>query len=81
MFLTVLYIGLIVFTAVQIFGFSRFFEFAFYTRIPTYLEFDAHIKATCVTFFDFFRIAFGGEKKMSYIERYNLFLEENSIVT
>lgn len=77
MFLTVLYIGLIVFTAVQMFGFSRFFEFAFYGKIPTYLEFDAHAKAWILISFDFFRIAFGGEKKMSYAERYATFLEKN----
>lgn len=77
MFLTVVYIGLIVFTAVQMFGFSRFFEFTFYGKIPTYLEFDAHAKAWILTSFDFFRIAFGGEKKMSYAERYASFLKKN----
>lgn len=77
MFLTVLYIGLIVLTAVQMFGFSRFFEFTFYGKLPTYLEFDAHLKAWILSSFDFFRIAFGGEKKISYVERYNSFLEKN----
>ncbi|NRH21281.1 hypothetical protein HOO68_04525 [Candidatus Gracilibacteria bacterium] len=75
--LTVGYIALIVFTAVQVFIFSSFFEFTFYKKIPTYLEFDAHFKASIVSIFDFFRIAFGGEKNMNYIERYNIFLEKN----
>ena len=59
------------------FVFSRFFEFAFYKNIPTYLEFDAYIKAFFTSGFDFFRVAFGSEKKSTYKERYEYFLKKN----
>lgn len=75
--LTLSYIALIVFTAVQMFVFSRFFEFTFYKNIPTYLEFDAYIKAFLVSGFDFFKVAFGSEKKSTYTERYEYFLKKN----
>ncbi len=57
--ITLGYIGLIVATAVQLFAFSRFLDFPIYDRIPTFIEFDAHIKAIVVSIYDFCRIAFG----------------------
>ena len=66
MILTVVYIGLIVATAAQLFGYSRFLEFAIYSRIPTYHELDAHIKASIVSAYDFCRIAFGKTKQSDY---------------
>lgn len=75
--ITLTYIGLIVTTAVYLFGFSRFLNFSLYSMIPTYHELDAHIKATCKTIFSFFRIAFGGEKRSNYPEQYQIYLERN----
>ena len=60
--ITLVYIGLIVATAVQLFGFSRFLEFSIYAKIPTYPELDTHIKASILVSIDFCRIAFGGVK-------------------
>ena len=57
--LTIAYIGLIVVTTVQLFGFSRFLDFSFYNLIPTYSELDARIKAGVISVYDFFRVAFG----------------------
>lgn len=75
--ITITYIGLIVTTLVYLFGFSQFLNFKFYKNIPTYLEFDAHIKASIVTIFDFFRIAFGGMRQSDYHTQYEKFLKEN----
>jgi hypothetical protein len=75
--ITLTYIGLIVTTAVYLFGFSRFLSFSFYSMIPTFYEFDAHIKAACITLFSFFRIAFGWEKRSNYSEQYSIYLERN----
>ncbi len=41
--ITLGYIGLIVATTVQLFGFSRFLDFSFYRMIPTYAELESHI--------------------------------------
>jgi hypothetical protein len=77
--LSLLYIGLIVATTVQLFGFSRFLRFSFYEKIPTYLEFDAHVKSSIIRAFDFFRIAFGGESHSNYREIYASILEKNML--
>ena len=60
--LTLAYIGLIVATTVQLFGFSRFLDFSFYNLIPTYAELESHIRAGVISAYDFCRVAFGGEK-------------------
>ncbi len=78
--ITLIYIALIVTTTVYLFGFSRFLSFNFYEHIPTYLEFDAHIKASIVTIYDFFRIAFGGIKHSDYQTQYGDFLKENQSI-
>ncbi|MBC7503737.1 hypothetical protein H7169_02100 [Candidatus Gracilibacteria bacterium] len=78
MIMTITYIGLIVATAAQLFGYSRFLEFEIYSRVPTYNELDAHIKASIVTIYDFCRIAFGGKKVSDYGTRYTLLLEQNN---
>lgn len=78
--ITIIYIGLIATTTVYIFGYSRFLNFIFYSRIPTFLELDASIKAGIITIFDFFQIAFGGEKKSGYQEQYNIYLVKNKEV-
>ena len=75
--ITITFIALVVTTTVYLFGFSRFLNFKFYEYIPTYLEFDAHIKASVVTIFDFFRIAFGGTRQSDYKTQYEKFLQEN----
>lgn len=73
------YIGLIVTTAVYLFGFSKFLSFKFYTIIPTYLELDAHVKVSIVTVANFIRIAFGGEKKFSYQEIFDTHINKNTL--
>ncbi len=75
--ITILYIWLIVVTAVQLFAFSRFQNFVFYDKIPSFLELDAHIKAIIVSVFDFLRIAFGKDKSTDYSGRYSYFLAIN----
>ena len=75
--LTLAYIGLIVATAVQLFGFSRFLDFSFYSLIPTYAELDAHIKAGVISVYDFFRVAFGGVAGSPYQENYQNILSNN----
>lgn len=75
--ITVVYIWLLVVTTVQLFGFSRFFHFEFYDRIPSYLELDAHFKASIITMLDFCRIAFGKEKNSDYQTRYSRYLSMN----
>ncbi len=79
-FFIIIYIWLIVTTAVYMFGFSRFLNFKFYNSIPTYIEFDAFIKAGFAIVFDFFRIAFGGIKKINFQEEYSKYLEKNKLV-
>lgn len=78
--ITLGYIGLIVATAVQLFGFSRFLDFDWYDRIPTYTEFESHIQASILTGIDFFRIAFGGVKWTNYMTRYTEILGKNTKV-
>ncbi len=78
--ITIIYIGLIATTTVYIFGYSRFLNFIFYSRIPTFLELDASIKAGIITILDFFQIAFGSEKKSGYQEQYNIYLVKNKEV-
>lgn len=68
--LTTWYIALIVVTGVQLFVSSRFLEFSLYTKIPTYIELEAHIKSSILTGYDFFRVAFGGVRWVSYHDRY-----------
>jgi hypothetical protein len=75
--ITVIYIWLLVVTTVQLFGFSRFFRFEFYDKIPSYLELDAHFKASIITILDFCRIAFGKEKNSDYQTRYSRYLAMN----
>lgn len=77
--LSLLYIGLIVATTVQLFGFSKFLRFSFYDKIPSYLEFDAHVKSSIIRAFDFFRIAFGGQSRSAYQEIYRTTLEKNML--
>ncbi len=72
--ITLGYIGLIVATAVQLFGFSRFLEFSFYSLIPTYAELETHIQAGIFSIYDFCRIAFGGVAGSPYQERYQQIL-------
>ncbi len=78
--LTLAYIGLIVATAVQLFGFSRFLEFSLYSLIPTYAELDAHIKSAILSAYDFCRIAFGGQKRTNYQTHYTQILSENTVI-
>ena len=78
--LTISYIGLIVVTSVQLFVFSRFLDFAFYSRIPTYLELDAHIKASVLAGINFFRVAFGGTITSHYQENYTRILAHNQLI-
>jgi hypothetical protein len=78
--ITIIYIGLIATTTVYIFGFSRFLNFIFYSKIPTFLELDAYIKAGTAMVYDFFRIAFGGEKRSNFQEKYNTYLAKNNLV-
>jgi hypothetical protein len=78
--ITIIYIGLIATTTVYIFGFSRFLNFIFYSKIPTFIELDAYIKAAIVIAYDFFRIAFGGEKRSNYQQQYQLSLEKNKYI-
>lgn len=77
--LTLVYIGLIVATTVQLFGFSRFLEFSLYNYIPTYAELDAHIKASIVSLYEFCRIAFGGQKRTNYQTQYSQILSANTV--
>jgi hypothetical protein len=74
------YIGLIVATAVQLFGFSRFLEFSLYSRIPTYAELESHIQSAILSVYDFCRIAFGGAKWTDYNTRYTQILSNNTII-
>ena len=75
--LTLAYIGLIVATTVQLFGFSRFLDFSFYNLIPTYAELESHIRAGVISAYDFCRVAFGGEKWTDYQTRYQSILSNN----
>lgn len=75
--LTIGYIWLIVTTAVYLFVHSRFINFWWYQFFPTYLQFDAHIKALCMTWLDFVRVSFGKKKSKSYQERYQAYLHSN----
>jgi hypothetical protein len=78
--ITLVYIGLIVATTVQLFAFSRFLEFSLYSRIPTYTELDAHIKTSIISTYEFCRIAFGGSKKTDYQTQYTQILSDNTVV-
>lgn len=77
--ITLAYIALVVATAVYLFSSSRFLEMGIYRAIPSYLQIDAYIKATIVHIWAFFRIAFGGEKTLTYRERYEMYLQANQI--
>lgn len=77
--LTLAYIGIIVATTVQLFGFSRFLEFSLYGLIPTYAELDAHIKSAILAGIDFCRIAFGGSKRADYQTQYTQILSANTV--
>ncbi len=74
-----LYICLIVATTVQLFGFSRFFAFSFYEKIPSYIEFDAYIKASIINAYNFLRIAFWGSKQSNFREIYEGILQKNNV--
>jgi hypothetical protein len=76
--LTTWYIALIVVTGVQLFVSSRFLEFSLYTKIPTYTELDAHIKAGVLTGYDYCRVAFGGAKVSNYEEIYQSIISNTS---
>jgi hypothetical protein len=78
--LTLVYIGLIVATTVQLFGFSRFLEFSLYRYIPTYTELDAHIKTSMISAYEFCRIAFGGQKRTDYQTQYTQILSDNTVI-
>lgn len=78
--ITLGYIGLIVATTVQLFGFSRFLDFSFYRMIPTYAELESHIWSAILSIYDFFRIAFGSQKWTDYSTRYVQILSNNTII-
>ncbi len=75
--LTLIYIAILVITAVQLFVTSQFLQFGFYKYIPTYQEFDAHIKTTLLQGLNFIKIAFWSQSTVSYAERYNQILSKN----
>jgi hypothetical protein len=78
--ITLTYIGLIVATAVQLFGASRFLDFSFYRLIPTYAELESHIRSGILAGIDFCRIAFGGVKWVDYQTRYTQILSNNTVI-
>ncbi len=78
--ITLAYIGLIVATAVQLFGASRFLDFSFYRLIPTYAELESHIQTSLMSIYDFCRIAFGGVKWVDYQTRYTQILSNNTVI-
>lgn len=75
--LSLIYIATVVITAVQLFVTSQFLQFGFYKYIPTYHEFDAHVKAIFLQGINFIKIAFWWQSTVSYTEKYEQILAKN----
>ncbi len=74
--LTILYIIVIAMTGVYLFFQSEFLTLSFYAWIPSYHAIEAHIKTTLLMTREFVRVAFGGEKKFTYQEKYTFYLTQ-----
>ncbi len=64
--ITILSIVLFIVTAVYLFMYDVFLSLSLYAYIPTYASIEAHIAASAISLYDFFRVAFGGEKRGNY---------------
>lgn len=75
--LTILAVVGFIITAVYLFLHGEFLSLGIYRYIPTYASIEAHISASCISLYDFFRVAFGGTKRWSYhdiyTEKYSLY--------
>jgi hypothetical protein len=69
--ITILSIVLWIVTAVYLFMYDVFLSLSLYAYIPTYASIEAHIAASAISLYDFFRVAFGGEKRGNYRDVYN----------
>lgn len=68
--ITILSIVLFIVTAVYLFMYDVFLSLGFYAYIPTYASIEAHIAASIISLYDFFRVAFGGAKHGNYADVY-----------
>jgi hypothetical protein len=73
--ITILSIVLWIVTAVYLFMYDVFLSLSLYAYIPTYASIEAHIAASIISLYDFFRVAFGGEKRGNYGSVYSEKLE------
>ncbi len=68
--ITILSIVLFIMTAVYLFMYDVFLSLSLYAYIPTYASIEAHIAASLISVYDFFRVAFGGTKRGNYTDLY-----------
>jgi hypothetical protein len=68
--LTIVAVVVFIMTAVYLFLHGEFLSLGIYKYIPTYTSIEAHISASILSLFDFFRVAFGGDKRRSYSDIY-----------
>lgn len=72
--LTIISIAIFVITGVFLFVKDQFMTLALYEYIPSYHQIEAIFMAAITSVTDFFRIAFWGEKRENFQEKYKRFL-------
>jgi hypothetical protein len=61
--LTIIAVVVFIMTTVYLFLHGEFLSLGAYKYIPTYMSIEAHISASIISLYDFFRVAFGGNKR------------------
>jgi hypothetical protein len=69
--ITITSIVLWIVTAVYLFMHDVFLSISLYAYIPTYASIEAHVAASMISLYDFFRVAFGGSKQGNYRDLYS----------
>ncbi len=70
-FISFLYILFFTANAVYIFWYSSFFVHKIYDMIPTWHQIEAHIMSSIEYIFEFFKVAFGQKRQISYSKKYS----------